>query len=251
MHYYQFHIGDYRSATGHLSNDEDLAYRRLLDMYYDSEQPIPLETHWVARRIRMDIEVVETVLNDMFQRTENGWRNGRCDSHIAEYHARAERNRVNGKGGGRPKTAKKNPVGSQPQPSSNPAVSLTNTQETNKPGNQDKLSNARAKLEGFDEFWSAFDKNVERPGAERAWAKINPDGELVAQIIDAAHRYRQATPDKAYRKHPATWLNNQCWNDEIVFKPQGGFYGSSNRTGSVDRRSSLARAIDEGLDLLG
>ncbi|NDH69342.1 MAG: DUF1376 domain-containing protein, partial [Gammaproteobacteria bacterium] len=33
MHYYQFHIGDYKSHTHHLSLLEDLAYRRLLDFY--------------------------------------------------------------------------------------------------------------------------------------------------------------------------------------------------------------------------
>jgi len=34
MHYYQFNIGDYASHTRHLSDLEDLAYRRLLDAYY-------------------------------------------------------------------------------------------------------------------------------------------------------------------------------------------------------------------------
>ena len=28
-------------------------------------------------------------------------------------------------------------------------------------------------LVGFDEFWNAYDKKVERPAAERAWRKIN------------------------------------------------------------------------------
>jgi hypothetical protein len=50
MHYYQFHIGDYRSATAHLTNEEDLAYRRLLDMYYDTEVPIPNDPKDVARK---------------------------------------------------------------------------------------------------------------------------------------------------------------------------------------------------------
>ena len=63
MHYFQFNIADYRSATTHLSNDEDLAYRRLLDMYYDTEQKIPLDTQWVARRLRVGTEVVEAVFN--------------------------------------------------------------------------------------------------------------------------------------------------------------------------------------------
>lgn len=129
MHYYKFSIGDYARSTRHLSNNEDLAYRRLLDMYYENERPIPLETQWVARRIRMDTEVVEIVLNDMFQRTEDGFRHTRCDAEIAEYHKQAERNRVNGKRGGRPKSVKKqqseNPVGFESEPNGIPVVTLT------------------------------------------------------------------------------------------------------------------------------
>lgn len=123
MNYFKFHIGDYNRSARHLSNEEDLAYRRLLDMYYDTEAPIPLETQWVARRIRVDTEIVEIVLKDMFERTEDGWRHARCDQEIDEYHRKAERNRENGKRGGRPKTVakkpKENPVGSQSEPSGN------------------------------------------------------------------------------------------------------------------------------------
>lgn len=90
MHYYQFNISDYRAATAHLSNDEDLAYRRLLDMYYDIEKPIPLDIAWVARRIRIEASIVRDVLNDMFVKQEDGWYHQRCQEVIAEYHAKAE-----------------------------------------------------------------------------------------------------------------------------------------------------------------
>ena len=112
MHYYQFSIGDYRAATAHLTNEEDLAYRRLLDMYYDTEQKIPLDTQWVSRRIRVDAHVVRDVLNDMFVQHEDGWFHARCADVIEQYHAMAEKNRANGRLGGR----KKNPVGSDSQP---------------------------------------------------------------------------------------------------------------------------------------
>ena len=85
MHYYQFHIGDYRAATAHLSNDEDLAYRRLLDMYYDTEDPIPIDTDWVARRLRLDSQVIVSVLKDMFVLSELGWHHARCDKEISVY----------------------------------------------------------------------------------------------------------------------------------------------------------------------
>lgn len=28
--------------------------------------------------------------------------------------------------------------------------------------------------------------------------------------------YIKATPDKQYRKHPMTYLNNKSWNDEVI-----------------------------------
>lgn len=121
MHYYQFNIADYRSATVHLSNEEDLAYRRLLDMYYDMETKIPLDTQWVARRIRVETTVVQDVLNDMFDRHEDGYFHARCQETIEHYHAMAEKNRANGKLGGR----RKNPVGSDSQPN----AKATNNQE--------------------------------------------------------------------------------------------------------------------------
>jgi uncharacterized protein YdaU (DUF1376 family) len=133
MHFYKFHIGDYKSATAHLSNEEDLAYRRLLDMYYDTEKPIPLETDWVARRLRVGSEVVATVLADMFQETEKGWINPRCEDEIKEYHRIADRARANGKAGGRPKKPSGNPVGTQSKPDGKLTTNhepLTNNQIT-------------------------------------------------------------------------------------------------------------------------
>ena len=46
MFHYKRHIGDYRSATAHLTNDEDLAYMRLLDYYYETESPIDKPLDW-------------------------------------------------------------------------------------------------------------------------------------------------------------------------------------------------------------
>ena len=85
MHYYQFHIGDYKSHTHHLSQMEDLAFRRLLDHYYLHEQPIKQRD--IARQIGMreHEQDVLTVLNEFFVSTENGFINPRADEEIAKY----------------------------------------------------------------------------------------------------------------------------------------------------------------------
>jgi hypothetical protein len=88
LNFYSHHIGDYKSATAHLSDLEDLAYRRLLEMYYDTEQPLPNDFEFLARRTRCQTETISIVLNDFFKLGEDGlWHQSRCDKEIASYQA--------------------------------------------------------------------------------------------------------------------------------------------------------------------
>ena len=89
MNFYPFHIGDYISHTSHLTDAEDLAYRRMIDLYYQSEQPFT-DVEFVARRIKSTPEIVSVLLSDFFVKTEDGWRNKRADIEITKYHAKAE-----------------------------------------------------------------------------------------------------------------------------------------------------------------
>lgn len=96
MHFYQFHIGDYATHTKHLTLFEDLAYRRLLDLYYTGEKALPLDVQQVARLIGMreHADEVSNVLTDFFSMTEVGFISKRCDEEIAKYHAKADRARA-------------------------------------------------------------------------------------------------------------------------------------------------------------
>lgn len=86
MNYYPFHIGDYLSATRHLSWEEDAAYRRMLDTYYTTEKPLPLDLRSVCRLVLATNETqrqaVETVLSEFFEQTPGGWVNRRADAEI-------------------------------------------------------------------------------------------------------------------------------------------------------------------------
>jgi hypothetical protein len=35
-------------------------------------------------------------------------------------------------------------------------------------------------------------------------------------------KYKEAQPDKLFRKDPATFLNNKSWNDEIIQSRRNG-----------------------------
>jgi uncharacterized protein YdaU (DUF1376 family) len=131
LHYYQFNIGDYRKDTVHLSRLEHSIYRDLIDWYYLDEKPIPKETQSVSRRLRLvsqeEQNALLAVLEDFFICSEDGWKHKRIDQEIQGYHGMCETNRTNGSKGGRPK---KNPLGSDSQPTRNPNQEpITNNQE--------------------------------------------------------------------------------------------------------------------------
>lgn len=89
MNRYPFHIGDYRKATDHLTDTEDLTYRRLIDFYYDTEMPIPTDLVSVSRRIRCSRGDVEQILNEFFHLTDKGWRHYRCDKELEAIYVRS------------------------------------------------------------------------------------------------------------------------------------------------------------------
>ncbi len=68
----------------HLSEIEDLTYRRLLDWYYLHESSIPLDLNEIARQIRMrsHSDCIATVLQEFFERTADGWIHHRANKEI-------------------------------------------------------------------------------------------------------------------------------------------------------------------------
>lgn len=121
MHYYKFNIKDWSRDTAHLTVEEEGVYRRLLDHYYESETPIPVETKPVIRRLRLGghEEATSTILGEFFVLGDDGYRHKRCDGEIEKYHAKAVSNRENGKRGGRPSKPKENPIGYEDEPTDN------------------------------------------------------------------------------------------------------------------------------------
>lgn len=59
----------------------------MLDLYYDTESPIPDDPAFVAKRIRMlsHVETVKALLNEFFSLQEDGWHSSRADAEIAAY----------------------------------------------------------------------------------------------------------------------------------------------------------------------
>ena len=201
MIWYKFHIGDYLTHTVHLSDAEDLAYRRLLDLYYMSEKMIPLDTEAVARKIRLDLDITESVLGEFFERTEEGYFNNRCHAEVVKYQHQVENNRQLGKRGGRPKKTESE---TESKPKDNPKKIQI----------QKKNINTSSK---FDEFWNAWPsskRKVAKSECQKKWAKAGLDS--VAETIIAQVNILKVSEQwtGGYEPAPLTYINQRRWEDD-------------------------------------
>lgn len=234
MHFYPFHIGDYVLHTRHLTPMQDLVYRRMLDLYYTHERPLHKDADFVARQIGLPdlVEDVDDVLAEFFDLVDGqDHHNPRADREIALYRARVEAASRAGKASA---NARSTPVQRQLNERSTnvqPTMNHEPVTKNQEPPVQSTVAAApvvvwderQPILKGeqavqFAAFWDAYGYRKAKAAAERAWKRIAPSQILCAKIVAAAKAYR-ASPIEM-RKHPATWLNAACWEDEADRPPQ-------------------------------
>lgn len=78
----------------------------------------------------------------------------------------------------------------------------------------------------FEEFWRTYPRHEDKKKAFTVWQKALKGGATADEIIAGAARYakyRAGEPEQ-YTKHPATWLNGDCWENE--YSTAGIGYGS-------------------------
>jgi len=70
--------------------------------------------------------------------------------------------------------------------------------------------------ESFNIFWDIYDLRKDKKKCMDVWGNID---EVIHKVINKhIIEYVKSTPDKSFRKNPLTYLKNECWNDEIVYR---------------------------------
>lgn len=223
MHYYKFNIADYRKDTTHLTPIEHYIYRSLIDWYYLDEHPIPKETQLVIRRLSLGsdmVNMINNVLADFFNLTEKGYVHNRIEVDILEFHAKAGKNKENGKLGGRPAKPSTAQNKTQSVNFDNPNESELNLNHkpltiNHKPLTNIKPIRANALDNGFEEFWQAYPKKVGKDAAHKSWLKVKARIDDVLKALawqKESDQWRRS--DGQFIPNPATYLNQGRWQDE-------------------------------------
>ena len=230
MKWYKFAAAEYQIKTIHLTDAEDLAYRRLLDMAYLSEKPIPLDANLVARRVRIDQDIVEQVLSEFFEKTESGYRNRRVEEEVLAYQTIIERNLKGAKAAAQ-KAAERAAQGVKRrsprtlnEPTRNHDGNLEGSSESsvaNLEGFQNKNKNISPlpPSGGFDRFWSTWPSSPRKVGKAacfKTWVKHGMD-EHCDRIVSHVSRLKGTTQWlTGFEPAPQTYLNQKRWLDDDV-----------------------------------
>lgn len=78
---------------------------------------------------------------------------------------------------------------------------------------QSQPSSDPYKDESFKTFYEKYGKKVGRITAHRRWMKLKKAD--IEKILDTVDDFVRSTPDPQYRPHPATYLSQRRWEDEI------------------------------------
>jgi hypothetical protein len=131
----------------------------------------------------VDAHVVKDVLNDMFVQHEDGWYHARCADVIEQYHAMAEKNRANGRLGGR----KKNPVGSDSQPIAKATINQEPITINHKPKRESATVVACPLDVGLQEWqdWLSLRKAKKAPVTETVLKSARKEAEKAGITLNA------------------------------------------------------------------
>lgn len=223
--YYRFFTGDYMRDTMHLGWFEDLAYRRLIDLYLLHGRPIKNDRAYIMRAVRATEPeqqgAVDTVLAEFFTLKSDGWHQARCDAEIryrggvqdsAHRAAQARWSRKNNKeNNGQDADAMRSHSGR-----------ITN-QNQNQNQNQNKPNPSRASNDArFDDFWLAYPRKKSKGTALKAWKRLIPTADLATQIMAGLNAAKSSADwqreNGRFIPYPASWLNARGWEDEVTQK---------------------------------
>ena len=195
MNFYPFHIGDYLSHTSHLTDQEDLAYRRMIDLYYQTEEPFT-DTSKLARKVRSSFEIVGAILTEFFIYQDNAWHLKRADEEIAKYKAM--------KDGGRKGAALRWHKGSDSPPITPPNHPLMPT-KNQEPRTKNQI-NTKTPEGVSDVVWNDFKKLREKhraPITETALKGLKREAEKAKLSLEAV---MTLCCERGWRGFKADWV---------------------------------------------
>jgi hypothetical protein len=216
-----FYPNDWLGGTMGMTFEEKGAYMELLMLQFN-------RGHMTRHMIGQTIGQLWDNIKDKFQQDANGlWFNERLDieKEKRKTFTESRRNNINGK----------NQYNSNAHKGGHTTSHMEN-ENINRNVNKN-INRIRVIDDQFEQFWNLYDYKKSKEKAEKVWSTLT--NEEKNQAINHAPLYAQSTPDKQFRKHPTTYLNQKSFNDEII-KPT---IATSHKPNASERRFNALASL--------
>jgi uncharacterized protein YdaU (DUF1376 family) len=212
--WYAWFPADYRAKTSHLTFEQDGAYRRLLDAYYERRGPLPANRAALYRLTSAqddrERKAIDAVAEEFFENGDGMLRHTRCDEQIAKeqslHRAAVEAGR---KGGLSQAQARLVARLDHPTLTPTPTPILTPTPT---PRSNTLFADANS---AWAEFWEAYPRKTAKQVALKAWKHVKATD--IPAVMTALEKHKRTEQwGRGVIPHPATWLNQRRWEDETI-----------------------------------
>jgi uncharacterized protein YdaU (DUF1376 family) len=219
--WYPFYPDAYERDAGSLSYVQDSAYRRMLDHYYKSGEPLSLDKECVYRACRAmrreERAAIDFCLSKFFVEGDDGWHQTRADEEIIKA-AEISAKRADAAN----KRHSKQPNKTCPIDDAIAEQLDTHTTATTTGTKKKKDMPAGAGLDGFEEFWKSYKAppNSKKPDARKAWLSTARTRPPLPDLLRAvagysawlAEEWRKNKREFPAKQHPSSFLRGEVWN---------------------------------------
>lgn len=215
------YVADYLADTQHLTTAHHGAYLLMLMASWMRGGRLADDEEQLAAICRMDRKAwakAKPVLAEFFTVQDGFWVQGRLADEYEEAQRISNKNRENGKKGGRPRKPDETQPETQTEPKQEASLKPDETpapSPTPKPKSQ-KLSSGKPDLpSGFVKFWETWPRSERKQGKAACadiWRRKALEGETDLIVAHVAHMAKSESWQSGYDPMPETYLNKRRWD---------------------------------------
>lgn len=226
-----FYVADYLQDTAHLSPTEHGAYL-LLILHYWTKGGLPSDEESIRRITRLNPRQWSHSCDLLRSLFLTGWRHKRIDSELAKAIEKSKVNSANAKRSRSDRTATAKPTPTQSQSQSEEYLFSEKTDSLPEEGVKPKAAKPQRPKPVSDwppdyreQWWAVYPRKTEKKAALAKLDAIHKGGNVSwSRFMAGTNRYAMHIAsngtEERFVKHPTTWLNRGCWEDE--YKIQNG-----------------------------
>mgnify|MGYP003315722931 CR=1 FL=1 len=194
------------AITMELNNEELGIYFRLMNKYW-CERETGLDKNTITRFIKTDLDNVNVkyVLNKFFILKEDHYHHKGLLEQIETYKINSERQR------NRIEVSSKSPLGNLKVSSRKALSSSSSSSSYSFSSNNNKKPHPI----GFELFWKDIKNKIGVGQARKSFNKLSDEWKNKPLILQDLYN-QHCDKNAKYSKHPATWLNAECYLDQVV-----------------------------------